>query len=112
MLRIVAVLPLVIGLSNLFGLHTMLNLRMDRAFFWITVGGSVIGLGLNWLLVRPFAHLGAAYALVITELYITVAMYLYLRWKGYNVVQLSHLHEAIAFTKARAQTLLNRKPSV
>jgi PST family polysaccharide transporter len=111
-LRIVAVLPLIIGLSNLFGLHTMLNLRMDRAFFWITVGGSVIGLGLNWLLVRPFAHIGAAYALVITELYITLAMYGYLRWKGYDVVKLSHLHEAVAFTKARAQTLLNRKPSV
>jgi len=111
-LRIVAVLPLIIGLSNLFGLHTMLNLRMDRAFFWITVGGSVIGLGLNWLLVRPFAHIGAAYALVVTELYITLAMYGYLRWKGYDVVKLSHLREAIAFTKARAQTLLNRKPSV
>jgi O-antigen/teichoic acid export membrane protein len=107
-LRIVAVLPLVIGLSNLFGLHTMLNLRMDRAFFWITVGGSVIGLGLNWLLVRPFAHVGAAYALVITEIYITAAMYLYLRWKGYNMVKFSHLHEAVAFTKTRFRTLLNR----
>jgi O-antigen/teichoic acid export membrane protein len=111
-LRIVCVLPLIIGLSSLFGLHTMLNLRMDRAFFMVTAVGSVVGLGLNLLLVNRFAHIGAAYALVLTELYITVAMYGYLRWKGYDVVKLSHLHEAIAFTKARAQTLLNRKPSV
>jgi O-antigen/teichoic acid export membrane protein len=111
-LRIVCVLPLIIGLSSLFGLHTMLNLRMDRAFFMVTAVGSVVGLGLNLLLVKRFAHIGAAYALVLTELYITVAMYGYLRWKGYDVVKLSHLHEAIAFTKARAQTLLNRKPSL
>jgi O-antigen/teichoic acid export membrane protein len=111
-LRIVCVLPLIIGLSSLFGLHTMLNLRMDRAFFMVTAIGSVIGLGLNLILVNRFAHIGAAYALVFTELYITVAMYGYLRWKGYDVVKLSHLHEAIAFTKARVQTLLNRKPSI
>jgi PST family polysaccharide transporter len=110
-LRVVAVLPLIIGLSNLLGLHTMLNLRLDRPFFWITVGGSVIGLGLNWLLVRPYAHLGAAYALVLTELYITAAMYFYLRWRGIDLMQLSHLREGLAFAKARIQTLRNRKSS-
>ncbi|WP_240734649.1 flippase [Hymenobacter sp. UV11] len=107
-LRIVCVLPLIIGLSNLLGLHTMLNLRMDRAFFMVTAVGSVVGLALNWLLVRRYAHVGAAYALVLTELYITLAMYGYLRWKGINVVKLSHLREAIAFTKNRVQTLRNR----
>jgi O-antigen/teichoic acid export membrane protein len=111
-LRIVCVLPLIIGLSSLFGLHTMLNLRLDRAFFMVTAVGSVIGLGLNLLLVNRFAHIGAAYALVLTELYITVAMYGYLRWKGYDVVKLSYLRESIAFVKTRAQTLLNRKPSL
>lgn len=107
-LRIVALLPLIIGLSNLLGLHTMLNLRMDRAFFTVTAVGSVIGLVLNILLIRRFAHVGAAYALVLTELYITGAMYGYLRWKGIEVVKLSHLREAITFTKARIQLLLNR----
>ncbi|RZK28203.1 MAG: flippase, partial [Hymenobacter sp.] len=87
---------------------TMLNLRMDRAFFMITAVGSVIGLGLNWILVRRFAHVGAAYALVITELYITAAMYGYLRWKGIETLQLSYLREAIAFTKGRLQALTNR----
>lgn len=107
-LRIVALLPLIIGLSNLLGLHTMLNLRMDRAFFTVTAVGSVVGLGLNILLIRRFAHVGAAYALVLTELYITGAMYGYLRWKGIEVVKLAHLREAITFTKARIQLLLNR----
>jgi len=107
-LRIVCVLPLIIALSSLLGIHTMLNLRMDRAFFTVTAVGSVIGVGLNLLLIPRFAHIGAAYALVITELYITGAMYVYLRWKGIEVVKLSHLREAFDFTKGRVQTLLNR----
>lgn len=110
-LRIVAVLPLVIGLSNLLGLHTMLNLRMDRPFFLVTAVGSVIGLALNWVLVRRYAHVGAAYALVITEIYITVAMYGYLRWKGIEIIKLAYLREAVAFTKSRLQALTNRQPA-
>ncbi|GGF10355.1 transporter [Hymenobacter cavernae] len=107
-LRTVCVLPLIIGMSNLLGMHTMLNLRMDKAFFMVTAIGSVLGVGLNMLLIHKFAHLGAAYALVITELYITLAMYGYLRYKGIEVVKLSHLREAFFFTKARLQTILHR----
>jgi len=107
-LRVVCVLPLIIGMSNLLGMHTMLNLRMDKAFFMVTAIGSVIGVGLNILLINKFAQLGAAYALVITELYITLAMYIYLRYKGIEVVKLSHLREAFAFTKTRIQTILHR----
>jgi O-antigen/teichoic acid export membrane protein len=107
-LRIVCVLPLIIGLSGLLGIHTMLNLRMDRAFFTITAVGSVIGAGLNILLIRQFAHIGAAYTLVFTELYITCAMYGYLRWKGIEVIKIAHLHEGIAFTKSRVKTLIKR----
>jgi len=107
-LRVVCVLPLIIGMSNLLGMHTMLNLRMDKAFFMVTSIGSVIGVALNILLINKFAHLGAAYALVITELYITLAMYCYLRYKGIEVVKLSHLREAFFFTKGRIQTLLHR----
>ncbi|WP_240047255.1 flippase [Hymenobacter nivis] len=107
-LRIVALLPLIIGMSNLLGLHTMLNLRMDRAFFTVTAVGSVVGLALNMLLIRRYAHVGAAYALVLTEAYITAAMYVYLRWKGIEVIKLSHLREAIAFTKSRVLALKKR----
>jgi O-antigen/teichoic acid export membrane protein len=107
-LRIVCVLPLVIGLSNLLGLHTMLNLRMDRAFFTVTAVGSVIGLGLNMLLIHRFAHVGAAYALVGTEVIITLTMYGYLRWKGIEIIKFAHLREVFLFTKLRLQTLLNR----
>ncbi len=106
-LRIVAVLTLTIGLSNLLGFHTMLNLRMDRAFFVITAIGSVLGIALNIILIHRYQDLGAAWAWVIAELYITVAMYIYLSWRGYPVLQRSYFHEAVAFTRARVQSIFS-----
>ena len=108
-LRIVSLLPITVGISNLLGLHTMLNLRMDRAFFAITAIGSVIGLGLNMLFIQRSGYIGAAYAWVAAEFWITLSMYLYLRYKGVRVVQLSYLREAIDFTKNRVSTLLGQR---
>lgn len=110
-LRIVSLLPITIGISNLLGLHTMLNLRMDRAFFVITALGSVIGLGLNMLLIQKSGYIGAAYAWVAAEFWITLSMYGYLRYEGVQVVQLSYLREAIKFTKNRVNTLLDQRTS-
>jgi len=84
-LRTAALLTVTIGISNLLGFHVMLNLRMDKAFFTITSVGSVIGVGLNFLLIRSHAELGSTYAWVITETYITVAMYVYLRCRGIRI---------------------------
>lgn len=92
-LRVVALLPLVIGISNLLGIHTMLNLRMDRPFFVITAIGSVIGLGLNIFLIRHYGHLGAAWAWVGTEVYVLVAMggYLLFRSREWTPVPVAEL---------------------
>ena len=107
-LRIVSLLPITVGISNLLGLHTMLNLRMDRAFFAITAIGSIIGLSLNTLLIKSSGYVGAACAWVGAELCITLSMYVFLRYKGIEVVKLSYLSEAIVFTKTQLTNLLGR----
>ncbi|MCK8490957.1 MULTISPECIES: flippase [Spirosoma] len=104
-LRIVSLLPIMIGISNLLGLHTMLNLRMDKAFFRITAIGSVVGLALNTMLIDRMGYVGAAYAWVAAEAYITLSMYIYLRNKGVEVINLSYLKEAVTFSKTRLTTL-------
>lgn len=104
-LRIVSVLPILIGISSLLGFHTMLNLRMDRAFFGITLAGSVVGLGLNTLFIRQMGYVGAAYAWVSAEAFIALALYAYLRYRGIQVVQTAYLREAVAFSKTRLTTL-------
>ena len=107
-LRIVSLLPITVGISNLLGLHTMLNLRMDRAFFAITAFGSVVGLALNTLLIQKSGYVGAACAWVGAELCITLSMYVYLRYKGIEVVKLSYLNEAIVFSKTQMVNLRGR----
>ena len=104
-LRIVSLLPITVGISNLLGLHTMLNLKMDRAFFAITALGSATGLALNMLLIKKSGYVGAAYAWVAAELCITLSMYLYLRYKGVQIIKLGYLKEALAFSKTRLKTL-------
>lgn len=86
-LRIVALIPLIIGISNLFGMHTMLNMRMDRPFFFITVLGAAIGLLLNVVLIRQYGHIGAAWAWVGTELSVLLATgsYLLVRSRTWNL---------------------------
>ncbi|NEU69576.1 flippase [Spirosoma agri] len=104
-LRVVSLLPITIGISNLLGFHTMLNLRMDKAFFFITLGGSVIGLLINILFIREMGYLGAAYAWVSAEAFIALAMYSYLYHKGIQVIQGAYLREAVVFSKTRLTTL-------
>lgn len=108
-LRIVAFLPILIGVSNLLGFHTMLNLKMDKAFFWITATGSIVGLLINALLIQRLGFIGAAYAWVAAEAYIALAMYLYLRNRGIQVVQLAYVHEAVRFSRNRVSTLFKQK---
>lgn len=106
-LRIVSLLPITIGISNLLGIHTLLNLRMDRAFFAITAVGSVIGLGLNAIMIKQMGYVGAAGAWVITEVYITLSMYAYLRYKGIEVIKPERLREAVAFSRNKLNTFFN-----
>lgn len=88
-LRILAVLPLLLALNSLLGMHTMLNLRMDRAYFLITLGGSVIGLGLNYLLIHRLGYTGAAIAWVTTEACVMLAMLAWLYAQNIRVIRLS-----------------------
>ncbi|MEZ0608470.1 flippase [Fibrella sp. WM1] len=83
--RILAVLPVLLSLNSLLGMHTMLNLHMDRPYFFITLGGSVIGLGLNYWLIHQHSYIGAAIAWVCTEACVVIAM---IAWLAYRRIAL------------------------
>jgi PST family polysaccharide transporter len=81
-LRWMAVLPILLGLSNVFGVQTMLTFGMNKEFNRIVTSSAVI----NVLLTFPFAYFwgaaGAAIAIVLTELFVTTAMFLKVRSMG------------------------------
>jgi PST family polysaccharide transporter len=85
--RILAFVPVVIGWSNIFGIQTMINLKMDKIFFRITAVGAVASILLNFLFVTRFGFVGTAISWVLTEILIVITMYAVLAKNGINIVE-------------------------
>jgi PST family polysaccharide transporter len=74
-LRILSFIPLIIGLSNIFGIQGLLNLKKDNYVYSITIVGATIGISLNFLLVPVYKQNGTAISWLITEIIITLLMF-------------------------------------
>jgi PST family polysaccharide transporter len=81
LLQIMAFLPFIIALSNIYGIQTMLNLGYKQAFSRILVLAAILGVGLSFALVPLYDGLGTAVTLLIVEVFVTVVMYIYLKVK-------------------------------
>lgn len=85
--RILVFLPVIIGWSNLLGIQTMLNLKMDKQFFRITALGAMSSVALNFILVSRFGFVGSAITWLVTEILIVTTMYIVLAKNGISVVE-------------------------
>ena len=78
-LRIISFLPFIIGLSNIFGIQTMVAFGMQRLFSRILMASAAV----NFLLVFPFVwawqEIGMAITVVCVESFVTITMYIALR---------------------------------
>lgn len=81
LLKIMAFLPFIIALSNIFGIQTMLNFGKKKEFTLIIVSAAILGLSFCFLLIPRFGAVGAAISMLVTELFVTVVMYLFVRTK-------------------------------
>jgi PST family polysaccharide transporter len=85
--RILAFVPVIIGWSNLLGIQTMLNLKMDKQFFRITAVGAVSSIILNLIFVSRFGFVGTAMSWLLTEIFIVLCMYFVLAKHGINIYE-------------------------
>lgn len=69
-----AVLPFIIGLSNVFGIQTMLNFDMKQSFSRILLASGLINIALIVPLAYWLGAEGAAISVVLTELVVTATM--------------------------------------
>ena len=92
--RILAFVPVVIGWSNLFGIQTMINLKMDKVFLRITAIGAVSSILLNFLFVTRFGFIGTAMSWVLTEIFIVLCMYFVLSKQGINIIEKKYFSPA------------------
>lgn len=71
-LRILAFVPFVIGLSNLFSFQILVPFKQEKKFLIAVLAGCILSVSLNLLLIPFLSEQGAAYANLATEVIITI----------------------------------------
>ncbi|MCF2501482.1 flippase [Dyadobacter chenhuakuii] len=82
--RILAIVPLLFSLNNVFGVQIMLNLGMDTQFFKISVAAAFVSILLNLMLIRQWGYIGTTLNWLATELFILICMCTVLIKRGIN----------------------------
>lgn len=83
MLKIMSFLPFLICISNVIGIHAMLNLGFKSEFSKIITSAAVIGLFLSISLITLFEGNGAAFSVLIVELFVTISMIYFIKRKSF-----------------------------
>lgn len=73
-LKILSFLPFIIVFSNVFGIQLMLNTGYAKAFNRIIAVAALLNLVLMFILVPPLKEQGAAFSMLLVEIFVTVTM--------------------------------------
>ena len=73
-LRLMAWLPFVIALSNVFGIHFMLNFGMQNLFSRILIAAAVLDFVIVFPLTASMGNVGVALVMLLVEIFVTVVM--------------------------------------
>ncbi len=87
LLQILSFLPLMIGLSNIFGIQTMITFGMKKIFSKILILGSILNFILLLFFIPLFKDIGAAISMLVVESFITVSMFFYLKKSGIDLIK-------------------------
>ena len=79
--RIILFLPLIILLSNIYGIQIMLNLGYKKEFFRIILFAGIVNLIFTLILVPVYFEIGTSIAVLITESVVTLSMYNFVKKK-------------------------------
>lgn len=85
-LQVMAALPLLDALGTSLGVLWMVPLGLDRQFNRAVMAGAVLNLVLAVVFAPRFAQLGMAAAVVATEVFVVLALYIVLHRRGLNLL--------------------------
>ena len=81
-LRIMAFLPFLIALSNVYGIQTMLSFGMQKEFSRVLISASIFNTCLVIPMIYLFGGLGVCIVISLTECFVTFAMWKVLKYNG------------------------------
>jgi PST family polysaccharide transporter len=84
-IRILSLLPFIVGLSNIFGTQIMVNFGLKKLLARILAAAGLLNIVLALLFVMSLQHVGIALASLATEIFVTTVMFVALRKRGLNV---------------------------
>lgn len=85
-LRIIAWLPLIIFLSNVFGIQTMLPLNYQKKFSQILFLAALINLMISFSIVPSYFEIGTSVSMLVTEIFVTLSFFIFIRMKRIPVI--------------------------
>jgi PST family polysaccharide transporter len=85
-LKILAFLPFIIALSNIFGIQTMLTLNYKKEFSNILILASIINIILALIMVPILKHIGISLSVLLSEIFVTISMMYFLNKKGIKII--------------------------
>ncbi len=91
-LRIFAFLPMIIGLSNIWGIIVMMNLNLDKIYLRITMISALASITLNIILIPYWGYVGSAIALLVTQFLGMVLIFLYLKRLNLHLINFSYFN--------------------
>jgi PST family polysaccharide transporter len=85
-LRVFALLPIIIIFSNIFGVQTMLPLGMESAFSRVLLCAAIFDFAVFIPAAYLFGGIGAAWANIAVELFVSLTMAVLLHLDGRNPI--------------------------
>ena len=93
--KIVSLLLIIIGLSNVFGLQVMIPYGKEKKFTMILSTAAILNFVINLILIPKFSYFGATYATLIAELLVTSWMYFEVRGLVGNIPEVFKIGKII-----------------
>ncbi|MFV9195592.1 polysaccharide biosynthesis C-terminal domain-containing protein [Citrobacter freundii] len=81
-----AFIPFIVAISNVFGVQTMLTHGYKKEFGRILIYSGVMNITIIFPLIYFYQENGAAISLLLTESFVTIMMYFFLKKKKINLI--------------------------
>jgi PST family polysaccharide transporter len=99
--RILTIVPVLSFVNTVMGLQTMVNLKMDKAYFVIILCGGVFSVLFNMVVINLYGYIGCAWSWIVAETIIATVLFTYLKRKGHNLFEARYFNPRTVLVQAK-----------